>query len=62
MGNTKYKMTINKDGVILTLDARKGINYSTLLYLKAEIYAPEGSLLQEKNRNLLEEKERSRLK
>ena len=38
----------------MILDARKVMNYSTMFYLKAKRYAPEGSSPLETNRNLPE--------
>ena len=38
----------------MILDARKVMNYSTMFYLKANRYAPEGSSPLETNRNLPE--------
>ena len=42
MGATQEKNIIKKNGVSMTLDARKGQNESTMFYLKAKRYAPEG--------------------
>ena len=56
MGATKDKMHIKKNGVNVILDARKGKNKSTVSYLEAKIYAPEGSSTQETNINLPQEK------
>ena len=53
MGSTQEKMNINKNGVSIILDARKGQNGSTMFYLKAKRYAPE---LQEAFTNLPEKK------
>ena len=52
MGDTKYKITINKGGVSMTLYARKGRNDITMFYLKAERYDPEGSSPQETDKTL----------
>ena len=54
MGANKYNMTINKNSVNIIMDARKVKNEITMFYLKANIYAPEGSSHKEANRNLLE--------
>ena len=42
MGATKDKMTIKKVSMNMTLDVIKGINDSTIVYLKAKIYLTEG--------------------
>ena len=39
VGATKDKIIINKNGVSMILDARKGKNKSTIFYLKARRYA-----------------------
>ena len=54
MGDTKDKITIDEGGVNVTLDTRKGINESTIFYLKANRYAPEGSSPQEAYINMPE--------
>ena len=54
MGYTKDKITINKGILNINLDAIKVKNQSTVFYLKAKGYAPEGSLPQEENSNLTE--------
>ena len=41
MGDTQEKMIINKNRVIINLDASKGQNKSMMFYLKAKRYAPE---------------------
>ena len=41
-GATKDKITIKKNGVNMILDTRKGKNESTMFYLKANRYYPEG--------------------
>ena len=56
MGDTKDKMNIKKVSVIITLYTRKGINESTMFYLKAKIYSSEVLSPQEANRNLPEGK------
>ena len=40
MGDTRDKMIIKKNSISMILDARKGQNKSTILYLKAKRYAP----------------------
>ena len=57
MRSTKDNMTIKKNSISKTPDARKVKNYITLFYLKANRYAPEGFSPQEVNRNLTEETE-----
>ena len=57
MGDTQYKTTINKNGVNIILDTRKGKNKSKVLYLKAKKYAPEGYPTEEAQIKFLEEKE-----
>ena len=52
MGHTIKTMTIKQNGVSMTLDARKLVDESTLLCLKAKIYSPEGSSTQQANINL----------
>ena len=46
MGVTKDKTTTNENGINMILDARKGINVSTMFYLKVKRYPPEGSKLK----------------
>ena len=41
----------------MILDTRKGRNDSTMFYLKAKTYAPEGLSPQDSNRNIPLEKE-----
>ena len=41
----------------MTLNAREEVNESTMLYLKARIFSPEGSSPQEGNNNLPAEDE-----
>ena len=53
MGDTHDKIIIKKNGVGMTLGARKDQNNSTMFYLKADIYSPEG---QEALTNLPEQK------
>ena len=55
MGDTEDKLT-TKNGVNMILDARKGKDYSMVLYLKAKRYDPEGSKTKEANRNLPDQK------
>ena len=50
---TQGKMTTKKNGMSMTLDARKGQNKSMMFYLKANRYDPEG---QEELNNILENK------
>ena len=38
MGDTQYKTTINKNGVSMILDTRKGKNTSIIFYLKTKYY------------------------
>ena len=38
MGYTQYKRTINKNGVSMILDTRKGKNTSIMFYLKTKYY------------------------
>ena len=57
MEATKYKMTINKNGVIMNMNARKGQNGSTMFYLKGKSFILEGLSHKEANRNLLAEGE-----
>ena len=38
MGDNKEKITINKSGVNMTIDARNRINDSMIFYLKAKRY------------------------
>ena len=52
MGDTKDKITTNRNNVNILLDSRKGINDNTSLYSKAKRYAPEGSKPQKANINL----------
>ena len=52
MGDTKENNTIIKNGVIVTMNARKVKNESTMFYLKAKRFPPEGSSPQEANTNL----------
>ena len=56
MGAIKDNMNIKKDGVSMKLYERKGINESTVFYLKMERYPPEGSSPQEGKKKLPEEK------
>ena len=56
MGDTKEKITINKNSVNMILDTRKGIYDGTMFYLRVKRYAPEGPKPQESNSNLPEEK------
>ena len=53
MGATQNKIIINKNGVGMTLNTRKGQNRSMMFYLKAKRCAPEG---QEALINLPEKK------
>ena len=53
MGATQEKMIVKKNGVSMTLDARKNQNESMMFYLKAKRYSPEG---QEALTNLTEKK------
>lgn len=53
MGDTKYKVNINKNGFIMNLDAIKVNNESTLFYFKANRYPPKVSSPQEANFNLI---------
>ena len=53
MGATQDKMIINKNGISMNFDARKGQNESMLFYTKAKRYATEG---QEALTNLPENK------
>ena len=39
MGATKYKTTIKKNGVSMILNAIKGVNDSTMFYLKAKTFS-----------------------
>ena len=55
MGATKEKITTKKNGVNIILDARKGKYGSTVFYLKAKRYYPEGLSTQETRSNLTEE-------
>ena len=41
VGATQDKITINKNGVNIILDAIKGKNESMMFYLKSKIHAPE---------------------
>ena len=42
MGATQYKIIINKNGVSMALDARKGQKNIIMFYLQENKYAPEG--------------------
>ena len=53
MGATQDKMIIKKNGVSMTLDAKKGQNNSMMFYLKTKRYTPEG---KEALTNLTEKK------
>ena len=41
MGATQDKTTINKNGVSMNMNARKGKNGSTIFYLKSKRFIPE---------------------
>ena len=56
MEATKENIIIDKNGINAILDARKGKNDITMVYLKDQIYPPEGLSPQEANSNLPEEK------
>ena len=57
MGATKYKTTIKKNGVSMILNAIKGVNDSTMFYLKAKTFSSAGSSPQEANINMIEKNE-----
>ena len=53
MGDIQDNITIKKNRANMILDASKGVKYSMMFYLKAEIYSHEGSKPQEANINMI---------